>query len=79
MKRGETRRELSRVLAIEETEEAHDAIVRSFWTRARAKTLSTCQVGAPLAAGISGTPGGARVIDLFAWTGARRALRPTPR
>jgi hypothetical protein len=65
MKRGETRQELSRVLAIEETEEAHDAIVRSFWTRARAKTLSTSQV--------------ARVIDLAAWAGAQSALRPMPR
>jgi hypothetical protein len=64
-RRGETRQELSRVLAIEETEEAHDAIVRSFWTRARAKSLTTSQV--------------ARVIDLAAWTGAQRALRPIPR
>src|SRR5262249_46169014 len=69
MRRGEMRQELSRVLAIEETDEAHDAVVRSFWTRARAKTPAT----AP-----GGPPAGARVIDLLAWSGAR-ALGPTPR
>jgi len=66
MSRGEMRQELSRVLAIEDTDEAHDAVVRSFWTRARAKTLST-------------SPAGARVIDLLGWTAAQRALRPMPR
>ncbi|MGH7438102.1 MAG: hypothetical protein ACRENE_20660 [Polyangiaceae bacterium] len=68
------------MLAIEDTDEACDALLRSFWTRARAKTLSTSPAGAPrTTTGATGSAGGARVIDLLSWTGAQRALRPTPR
>ena len=64
------------MLAIEETEEAHDVIVRSFWTRARAKTLATPALRTTVT---TGTAGGARVIDFVSWNRVQRPLRPAPR
>ena len=68
MNRGETRQELSRVLAAPDTDEAIDAIVRAFWMRAK-------PVHAPTLPPRRSAP----VIDLRQWTLAAAARRPTTR
>jgi hypothetical protein len=70
MNRSATRRELSRVLAAPDTNEAIDAIVRAFWMRAK-----------PVFAPTLPPRRSAQVVDLREWTlgQAARGARPPVR
>jgi hypothetical protein len=66
MNRAVTKKQLSRVLAIEETDGAMDATVRAFWTRAQSARAKALPPGSPSAAV-------AQVISLQQWSRRPRA------